>query len=132
MVDQGVSVSESDELCGWFGIGDSFGTSESDSEEELGGSYLNIRLGSNGTRRSFIRCRLARILGCVGLAFINFWLVEAKVALWPPFVVDEGPGLVVEVAACFDDDGVEGSCVVLMYEGRSGVCLTGSFPVSSY
>ena len=66
------SISESDELCGWFGIGDSSGKSESDAEEELGGSYLNIRLGSKGTRRSFIRWRLARILGCVVLTFINF------------------------------------------------------------
>ena len=30
-------------------------------------------------------------------------------ALWPPFVIDEEPGLVVEVAACFDDEGTEGS-----------------------
>ena len=50
----------------------SSGTSESDSEEELGGSNLNIRLGSNGTRRSFIRWRSARIVGWVGLAFISF------------------------------------------------------------
>ena len=49
------SISESDELCGWFGIENSSGASESDSDEELGGSNLNIRLGSNGTRRSFIR-----------------------------------------------------------------------------
>ena len=30
-------------------------------------------------------------------------------ALWPPFVIDEGPGLVVEISFCFDDDGTEGS-----------------------
>ena len=35
-------------------------------------------------------------------------------ALWPPFVIDEGPGLVDEIAACFDDEGAEGFCVVLM------------------
>ena len=57
------SMSESDELCGWFGMESSSGASESESDEELGGSNLNIRLGSNGTRRSFIRCRLARIVG---------------------------------------------------------------------
>ena len=57
------SMSESDELCGWFGIANSSGASESDSDDELGGSNLNMRLGSNGTRRSFIRWRLARIVG---------------------------------------------------------------------
>ena len=55
MVGQEVSVSEPEELRGWFGIENSSGASESDSDEELGGSNLNIRLGSNGTRRSFIR-----------------------------------------------------------------------------
>ena len=49
------SISESDELGGWCCTGDSSGASESGSEEELGGSYLNIKLGSNGTRRGFIR-----------------------------------------------------------------------------
>ena len=55
MVGQEVSVSEPEELRGCFGIENSSGASESDSEEELGGSNLNIRLGSKGTRRSFIR-----------------------------------------------------------------------------
>ena len=45
----------------------------------------------------------------MGLAFISFWLVEAKGALWPPFVFDEGPGLVDDVSLCLDDDGLEGS-----------------------
>ena len=26
-------------------------------------------------------------------------------ALWPPFVLDEGPGLVDAVSFCFDDNG---------------------------
>ena len=34
-------------------------------------------------------------------------------ALWPPFVTEEGPGLIDEIAICFDDEGREGSCVVL-------------------
>ena len=36
-----------------------------------------------------------------GLAFIDFWLVEAKVALWPPFAIDEGPERVEEIFALF-------------------------------
>ena len=48
-------MSEPEELRGWFGIENSSGASESDSDEELGGSNWDIRLGSNGTRRSFIR-----------------------------------------------------------------------------
>ena len=35
-------------------------------------------------------------------------------ALWPPFVIDDGPGLVVEIAVCFGDAGTDGSGVVLM------------------
>ena len=67
----GRSTSESEELCGWFGIVDSSGASESDLDEEFGGSYLNIKLGSNGTRRSFIRCRLAQRVWRTRRSFIR-------------------------------------------------------------